>query len=60
MLYLQEKGKLTEVYSAYRNRKVTEELTDESLPLVRGLGKSLQEINEDFRKFLDKAVLEAR
>lgn len=55
-LYLQERGKLAEVYFAYRNRKVPEELSDETLPLVRGFGKPLQEINDDFRKFLDKTL----
>jgi hypothetical protein len=59
-LYLQEKGKLADVYFAYRKRIVPAELSDESLPLVRGFGKPLQEINDDFRKFLDKILSEVR
>ena len=60
VVYLQEKGKLAEVYAAYRNRVVPSELTDETLPLTRALGKPITEIDRDFKDYLRVAVPDLR
>jgi hypothetical protein len=56
VVYLQEKGKLADVYAAYRNRIVPAELTDETLPLERALGRPVAEIDHDFKDFLRFAI----
>lgn len=55
VLYLQTKGKLFEVYHAFHHRKVEEMLIDPGTDAIRLLesilGKSIQEIDQDFARY---------
>ena len=47
------------MYLGYRDRKVPEERTNETLPLVKAFdNKSLDDINDDFLAFLKQVIAE--